>query len=194
MNKTLIDSFVKAYAPGKELTKPDEKLLEFANQMLPPEIVYLWEEYGFGDYGDGIIKVVDPRDYMHSLYSWLGSQDFHKIPIMVSAFGDIFYYRKLEEDENDVSILDIHFREIDVCSNSFEEFFDSYIVDSEIQEVVLRKSLFEQATEKLGSLKHNEAFFFVPALVLGGGEDIKYVNKGDANTHQHLLLELGQQS
>lgn len=192
MNESLITNFVKAYAPGKELGKPDETLLEFAKQMLPPEIVYLWTEYGFGDYGDGLIKVVDPRDYMDSLYSWLGSQDFHKIPIMVSAFGDIFYYRKLENDENDVSLLDIHYRRIDVCTYSYEEFFEKYISNAEIKEKVLRKGLFDQAVEKLGSLKYNEAFFFVPALVLGGGEDIKYVSKGDAYTHQHLLLELGK--
>lgn len=192
MNETLITNFVKAYAPGKELAKPDETLLEFANQMLPPEIVCLWNEYGFGDYGDGLIKVVDPRDYMDSLYSWLGGQDFHKIPIMVSAFGDIFYYRKLEEGENDVSLLDIHYRRIDVCAYSYEGFFGGYILDPEIKEKVLRKSLFDQTVEKLGSLKHNEAFFFVPALVLGGGEDIKYVKKGDAGTHQHVLLELGK--
>ena len=192
MNESLITNFVKAYAPGKELGKPDETLLEFAKQMLPPEIVYLWTEYGFGDYGDGLIKVVDPRDYMDSLYSWLGSQDFHKIPIMVSAFGDIFYYRKLENNENDVSLLDIHYRRIDVCAYSYEEFFEKYISNAEIKEKVLRKSLFDQAVEKLGSLKYNEAFFFVPELVLGGGEDIKYVSKGDAYTHQHLLLELGK--
>lgn len=192
MNESLITNFVKAYVPGKELGKPDETLLEFAKQMLPPEIVYLWTEYGFGDYGDGLIKVVDPRDYMDSLYSWLGSQDFHKIPIMVSAFGDIFYYRKLENDENDVSLLDIHYRRIDVCAYSYEEFFEKYISNTEIKEKVLRKNLFDQAVEKLGSLKYNEAFFFVPALVLGGGEDIKYVSKGDAYTHQHLLLELGK--
>ena len=192
MNESLITNFVKAYAPGKELGKPDETLLEFAKQMLPPEIVYLWTEYGFGDYGDGLIKVVDPRDYMDSLYSWLGSQDFHKIPIMVSAFGDIFYYRKLENDENDVSLLDIHYRRIDVCTYSYEEFFEKYISNAEIKEKILRKNLFDQAVEKLGSLKYNEAFFFVPALVLGGGEDIKHVSKGDAYTHQHLLLELGK--
>ena len=190
MNKDMIENFVKEYAPGKDLIKPDEKLLEFANQMLPAEIVYLWEKYGFGDYGDGLIKVIDPRDYMHSLYSWLGDQDFHKIPIMVSAFGDIFYYRNLEDGENDVSLLNIHYRKIDVCAYSYEEFFKSYIVDPEIKEVILRKSMYDQATMKLGSLAHNEVFFFVPALVLGGGEDIKYVKKGDANTHQHLLLNL----
>lgn len=41
MNKDMIENFVKEYAPGKDLIKPDEKLLEFANQMLPAEIVYL---------------------------------------------------------------------------------------------------------------------------------------------------------
>ena len=193
MNKDLIDNFVKVYTPGTELTKPDETLLNFANQMLPPEIVYLWQEYGFGDYGNGLIKVVDPRDYMQSLYSWLGTQDFHKIPIMVSAFGDIFYYRKLDEEENDVSMLNIHYRKTEVCAWSYELFFKSFITDPEIQENVLRKSLFDQAVATLGTLKHNEAFFFVPALVLGGGEDIKYVKKGDASTHQLVLLQIGQQ-
>lgn len=192
MNKDLIDNFVKIYTPGKELAKPDEALLNFAEQMLPPEIVYLWQEYGFGDYGDGLIKVVDPRDYMQSLYSWLGGQDFHKIPIMVSAFGDIFYYRKLDEEENDVSMLNIHYRKIEVCAYSYVGFLKRFITDPEVMENVLRKSLFDQATAKLGALKHDEAFFFVPALVLGGGEDIKYVSKGDANTHQQLLLQIGQ--
>ena len=191
MDKDLITNFVEVYTPGANLTKPDEELLEFANQMLPPEIVYLWQEYGFGNYGNGLIKVVDPRDYMHSLYSWLGGQDFHKIPVLVSAFGDIFYYRKLDEEENDVSLLNIHYRKIEVCAYSYEEFFKSFITDPEVIENVLRKSLFAQAVAKLGTLKHDEAFFFVPALVLGGGEDIKYVSKGDAGTHQHLLLELG---
>ena len=191
MNKDLIDNFVKVYTPGTELTKPDETLLNFANQMLPPEIVYLWQEYGFGDYGNGLIKVVDPRDYMQSLYSWLGTQDFHKIPIMVSAFGDIFYYRKLDEEENDVSMLNIHYRKTEVVAWSYELFFKSFITDPEIQENVLRKSLFDQAVATLGTLKHNEAFFFVPALVLGGGEDIKYIKKGDASTHQLVLLQIG---
>ena len=54
------------------------------------------------------------------------------------------------------------------------------------------KNLFDRAVEKFGSLKHNEAFFFVPALVLGGSEDIKYVKKGDAGTHQHVLIEMGK--
>ena len=159
--------------------------------MLPEEIIYLWENYGFGDYGNGIIKVVDPRDYMNSLYTWLGGKDFNKIPIIVSAFGDIFYYRKLEDNENDVSLLDIHYRKIDNCGYSYQEFFDKYIIDDRIKKSVLREDLYNEAVNTLGKLNDKEIFFFVPALVLGGGENIKYIKKGKANVHQQVLFELG---
>ena len=191
MNNELIDRFVDCYKPSENLIKPDAKILEFGKNMLPKEIIYLWENYGFGDYGNGIIKVVDPRDYMNSLYTWLGEQDFNKIPIMVSAFGDIFYYRKLDNNENDISLLDIHYRKIEVCSFSYQEFFDKYILNDNVKEKVLRKSLYDEALKEIGSLNHNEIFFFVPALVLGGAENIKYVKKGDANVHQQVLFEIG---
>ena len=191
MNTTLIDRFIAEYKPGKDLVNPDKELLDFGRQMLPPEILYLWETYGFGEYGNGFIKVVDPRDYMHSLYTWLGKQDFSKIPLFVSSFGDIFYYRKLEGEENDISMLDIHYRKVEVCTYSYQEFFEGYILDENVKENVLRRTLFNEATAKLGALAVNECFFFVPALVIGGAEDIKHVQKGDANVHQHLLFELG---
>ena len=192
MTTNIIDKFVNEYKPGKDLVKPDKELLDFGRQMLPKEIMTLWEEYGFGEYGNGFLKVVDPRDYMDSLYTWLGKQDFSKIPIMVSAFGDIFYFRKLENDENDVSMLNIHYRQIEVCTYSYQEFFDSYILDERIKENVLRRTLYEQAVNKLGPISFEECFFFVPALAIGGAEDIKYVQKGDANVHQHVLFELGK--
>ena len=185
------DRFIAEYKPGKDLVNPDKELLDFGRQMLPPEILYLWETYGFGEYGNGFIKVVDPRDYMHSLYTWLGKQDFSKIPLFVSAFGDIFYYRKLEGEENDISMLDIHYRKVEVCAYSYQEFFEGYILDENVKENVLRRTLFNEATAKLGALAVNECFFFVPALVIGGAEDIKHVQKGDANVHQHVLFELG---
>ena len=111
------------------MRKPDEEILNFGRQMLPKEIVELWEDYGFGEYGDGLIKVVDPRAYMNSLYSWLGRKNLSRIPIIVTAFGDIFYYRKLANNENDVSLLNIHYRKIEACGASYQDFFERYILD-----------------------------------------------------------------
>lgn len=191
MNIDLVNKFIYYYKPGEDLKKPDMELLKFGRQVLPPEIIYLWENYGFGDYGNGIIKVVDPRDYMNSLYTWLGGQDFNKIPIMITAFGDIFYYRKLNDNENDISLLDIHYRKIEVCAYSYQDFFDKYITNNNIRINLLREKLYNESLSLFGNLKHNEIFFFVPALILGGAEDIKYVKKGDANVHHQVLFQIG---
>jgi len=190
MNKELIDNFIKEYTPGENLIKPDEEILKFSKKMLPPEILYLWENYGFGEYANGLLKVVDPRDYMNSLYTWLGDVDYNKIPIVVSAFGDIFYYRKSEDNENDVSLLDIHYRKIDVCAWSYQDFFKNYIINKNVRKNVLREDLYNESIKKIGNLKYNEIFFFVPALVIGGAEKIEYVKKGDANVHHQVLFQI----
>ena len=189
-----IDKFLKKYKPGENLQKPEEEILNFGRQMLPKEIVGLWEDHGFGAYADGLIKVVDPREYMNSLYSWLGRKDFGRIPIIVTAFGDIFYYRKLTDGENDVSMLNIHYRKIEACGASYQGFFERYILDKGVIKKVLRADLYQQAVKKFGRLGYQDIFFFTPALVLGGGEDIKYIEKGNGAVHQMVLLSIGNQS
>ena len=183
--------FVKKFKPSENLQKPDEEVLKFFKKILPNEIIELWEEYGFGEYGNGLIKIVNPKDYMNSLYMWLGQIDYTKVPIIVTAFGDIFYYRKLDNDKNDVSMLNIHYREIIVCSYSYQSFFGKYITDRKVIKNVLRDTLYKKAIKKLGKLNDKDIFFFVPALILGGKEDIKYIDKGNGIIQQQILFELG---
>ena len=188
----ILDKFLENYKPGECLAKPDDELLRFGQNVLPEEIIALWTNYGFGEYGDGILKVVDPREYMGSLYSWLGKEDFSKIPIIVTAFGDIFYFRNLGDGETDFSILDVHYRKIEVCTYSWEAFFKDYIVDKTVMRNILREKLYEECIENLGRLNYKEIFFFAPALVIGGAEDIKYVKKGKAEVHHQVLLQIGR--
>ena len=182
--------FIKKFKPSENLQKPDEDILNFFKEILPNEIINLWEEYGFGDYGNGLIKIINPRDYMNSLYAWLGRIDNTRIPIILTAFGDIFYYRKLEDGKNDISMLDIHYRKTIVCSYSYQDFFEKYIVDKKVIKNVLRIDLYKKAVKKIGKLNDKDIFFFVPALVLGGKEDIKYIDKGNCIIHQQILLNL----
>lgn len=189
---SLMKEFTKMYVPSESLTKPDEKILEFGRSILPKEIIDLWVNYGFGEYGNGLIKLIDPRDYMNSLYTWLGQQDFNKIPIIVTAFGDIFYYRNFGKGINDISILDIHYRKAEVCTDSYQDFFNGFILDAEIRKAILREDLYSEAVKRLGKLNYKDIFFFKPALCIGGKEDIDYVAKGNAAIHHQLLLQLGQ--
>lgn len=187
----LFDEFLKKFPPDSDLEKPSEEVLDGLSGILPDELLDFWEKYGFGNYGQGIIKVINPLDYMNSLYTWLGKEDFSKIPILITGFGDIFYFRILSEDENDVCLLDIHYREINVCAYSFEDFFEDFITDDEIIEEVLKKDLFMESLKNKGILKNNEIFCFVPALILGGSETSENTDKAQADVHQLLLFDLG---
>ena len=88
-------------------------------------------------------------------------------------------------------MLDIHYRNISVPAYTFDEFM-SYLTNPEVIEKVLRKDLFTKAQEKCGKISADEIYYFTPALVTGGAEDIKYVDKGKAAVHQMVLFQLGQ--
>ena len=183
-----INTFLEQYKPDEKLKKPDEKILEFGKKSLPKEVIKLWTDYGFGNYGNGMIKIVDPRDYMGSFYKWIGKEDFNKIPIAITAFGDIFFY---DRTNGTISFLDIHYRQIGLCTDTWQEFFDKFLANEENRLSVLREKLFNEALKKIGKLADNEIYMFVPALVIGGTETAENLEKGDASTHQHLLFDLG---
>lgn len=183
------NDFLQKFPPTGELRKPTETILNQFKDRIPVEWLDFWKTYGFGNYSNGLLKVIDPNDYMHNLYSWLGGETPTRIPIMITGFGNILYYRKLTDTENDVCLLDIHYRRTNTCAYSFEEFM-RFITDDEVIESLLEKKLFEKAMEKCGPLEENEIFFFAPALAFGGSESIEYIQKGDGAVHQHLLFEM----
>ncbi|HBJ2621244.1 TPA: DUF1851 domain-containing protein [Clostridium botulinum] len=188
----IFSHFINTFKPSNNLLKPTEEELKQFKNSLPTELLNFWKEYGFGNYGDGIIKVINPLEYMENFYEWLGKEDFSKIPIILTAFGDVFYYRKLQDDVEDICLLSIHYRNSIVCSYSLQEFFKSYIVNEQIYNEVLRRKLFQQAYAVKGSLELNQIYFFTPALILGGKELIESIDREDANIHQNILLQLGK--
>ena len=154
--KSVWEKLVEKYKPGKELVKPSDHIIGACSSAgVDEQILEFMKEYGFGNYGDGIIKLIDPEDYMDSFYKWLGKEDYSRIPFMMTGFGDLFYFRNLGDGEYDISFLDIHYRNISVAAYTVEEFVE-YLVDSEVEEDILRRHLFDEAKNKLGVLPLNE--------------------------------------
>jgi hypothetical protein len=184
-------AFIEEYRPETGLVKPSEHILQACKKVgFPEELLDFQKQYGFGNYGKGILKLIDPEEYMNSLYTWLGGEDFSKIPFMMTGFGDIFYYRNLEDGNYDIALLDIHYRQVIVPAYSIEELW-KYLLSEDSKQKFLRKSLFDNAVDKCGLLENDDIYFFVPALVAGGAENIKYVDKGKAAVHHQVLFQLG---
>ena len=118
--------FVSKYPPGNDLRKPTAETLEQFQGKVPAELLNFWQEYGFGNYGGGLLKIIDPTDYIDTLTLWLGEQE-GCLPILMTGFGTLFIYRKLSDTADDMCLLDIHNRRSGSFSTSFSDFFERII-------------------------------------------------------------------
>lgn len=185
-----LQAFIEKYRPGQDLQKVNQSKIAEYSTRLPASILELWRDYGFGAYSDGLIRLINPEIYNETLYTWLGKKNDKRIPIAISAFGELFYYRDLGSGEADVSMLKVHDKLIEVCSWSLKDFFNDYLCDYEIIEAVLRHELFQKALQKHGPLKNDEIYSFVPALALGGAAEVEFIKKANARVHLDLLFQM----
>lgn len=59
--------------------------------LVPEEIVELWERYGYGSFGEGFVRVIDPGAYEARIGNLLGKMigEGSAVPIMVTALADV---------------------------------------------------------------------------------------------------------
>ncbi|NLR74494.1 GAD-like domain-containing protein [Leeia aquatica] len=189
-----LQAFVDTFEPGLRLRRADPGKIAQYQPYLPDSLLELWRQHGFGVYGDGLIQIVDPDDYRDNLWDWLmRDEDMSRLPIAISAFGDIFYYRKLSDaGDEDVCYLDPHTSEGGVLVWSLTQFFNEWCCNQDVRSDFFRQAQFEKTVKGAGILHEGQMYFFVPALRLGGGL-VTNIERGAAAPHLHFLLELTQQ-
>lgn len=52
------DLFLSKYPPDRDLRKPTSEMLERFQGKVPAELLDFWQEYGFGNYGGGLLKKI----------------------------------------------------------------------------------------------------------------------------------------
>lgn len=185
-----MEKFLLKYSPSL-VEKENQSLMRQYQKVLPESLLSFWENHGLGKYGEGLIELINPETYRETLNTWLGKEMLNYVPIAMSAFGELFYYRKLTEKDEDVCILDPHYRKIEVCTWSLDQFFDEYLCDEDIIKDLLRENLFNEALSTVGKLDQDEIYIFTPALALGGSENINSLRKGNSIVCLDILFQLG---
>ncbi|HSC80585.1 MAG TPA: GAD-like domain-containing protein [Chitinolyticbacter sp.] len=187
-----LQPFLECHPPADDVCPaPDELLARYRGQ-LPEPLLALWQRVGLGRYGNGLITLVNPDDYKDQLYGWLmyDEEDPSRLPIAVTAFGLLIYYRRLGEDAEDVAYIDPNLREAGVLAWSLEAAFNEALCSTETQAELLDAELFAAALTRLGLLRAGQSYCFVPALALGGAKTPEQLEIGDAAVQLDLLLQL----
>jgi len=194
------EKFRRAYPPDPEVRPCTEAECQAFAGKLPEPLLRFWREVGRGSFGGGLLVLTDPGAWQDTLSAWLRGNIAGRTLIARSGFGDLFYYRDKGMQEidgvqtrvEDVSRLDPHQPEVEVCAWSLGEFFDDYLCDPDTQETALRKPLFAAAVKRLGRPQGDDGFFFVPALALGGSAAPEHIDRGDLRVHLQILVQLHQ--
>lgn len=186
----MIENFKAQYQAEAGNTIASDELIHEYKDKVPDLLIDIWKTTGLGKYNSGIIELVNPKDYEPNLWTWLGREVPNYVPIAITGFGELMYYRKLTETNEDVCFIDIQYRRIETVEWSLESFFEGFLIDEEIKESWLREELFNQAIAKHGKLQRSEVFTFVPILAFGGGEEVENVQKGNAQVYLDLVFQM----
>lgn len=183
-------SFDSYFKPDKPRQSVDTTILKEFEHLVPKELRQLWQRDGFGTYNQGLLQLINPKDYAPMLNLWLGKEVPNYLPFAITGFGELMYYRKLNESDHDICLIDIQFRKIEVLTWEMDDFLNNFLVDPIEQSEWLRLELFEKATEIHGALQLNEIFTLAPILALGGEFSLMNLSKGNAQVYQDLVFSM----
>ncbi len=201
MTDEFFDYFLNdmGFAPAIDCHSIDDNIFRKFHEKLPDRLLEYWQTYGFCGYGEGLFWTVNPEDYEDLLEKWLGDtplwgrENFHVVAR--TAFGEL-YVRG--EKSITTTIIDPHLCNIlpgdapdeiipkenmDRCIGIFFEAKSKKSTDYNDQN---DKPLFKRALKKLGPLKHDEMYSFIPALAVGGAASIE--NLQIVKIHEQLAL------
>lgn len=162
----------------------DNTLIQKYQELLPPEIIALWQEYGFGTFHNGYFKVINPDDFKELLEKsyFFGNVS---IPVFATAFGDLLIWAK----NRFVHIVNYRYSDFDVITEGFE-YFDQTILDDKLADEFYTFKKYESAVKKHGILEFDECFGYTPLLALGGKDSVNNLKKVKIREHIALITDL----
>ena len=159
--------------------------IEGFKEMLPEEMIYVWEEYGLGIFGNGYFRVIDPKVYA-GVVEEIYSAGKECVPLMVTALGDVLVW------DDDAVCYELIFCRYGIYK-LFEEDIFPKLLDKEFIEGFFEPVNYNEAVKLYGVPDFDECFGYVPLLALGGGETADHLKRCKAREHIYLISQLAGQ-
>ena len=162
--------------------------------ILPDRLLDYWQEHGWSGYGDGLFWTVNPQEYEPILEPWLSASglkmDEKHFVIARSAFGELYVWGArsgllltVSSYLGRYSHLNLE-QTIDLNTQIGAFFYMRNLTDDRLD------GLFDEALARLGSLKPDEVYGFVPALALGGSLTVDNLQKVKIIEYLEFLSQL----
>jgi hypothetical protein len=189
--------FLEKMGPAHDKRVVPASSIERYRGKLPKQLLADWAEHGWSGYGDGLFWTVNPEDYQPVLEAWIGDTRFAKQDvyhvIARGAFGSLHLWGETTGDSLFISPPNSYC----IVSGSIPVFakvksraqFFFWSMPRQLNDF---DDMFKPAIKKLGHLKHDEVYGFVPAPALGGACTVKNLKIVKAVEHLVMLAQFAQ--
>lgn len=152
--------FIAEHPPSRQVSRADSELVAAYEGILPASLLELWRRKGLGFYGEMQLALIDPRPWQAVLNRWIISppDDVRRIPIALTPFGVLLYYRKLTATDEDVVFIDPVSKRTSDLAWSLDEFFNRFLCDRQSLESLISPALVRSAREECGALSSGEVY------------------------------------
>ena len=164
---------------------------------LPKLLLEYWADHGWCGYGDGIFWIVNPQEYEGVVASWiegtkLQERDTYHL-IARSAFGDLYLFGEKTGFSLKISSVLSRYviNNLDFRTEEMDRHLQGFLLTREV-DANNYGDLFKPAKKKLGPLRHDEIYGFVPALMFGGPDTLDHLEKVKAVEHLTLLSQIAE--
>lgn len=177
MFESLFKDFSKEEGVSKELCQK-------YSSCVPSDIIKVWQDYGFGSFFDGYLRVINPDDYKELLNDTYFRGNI-SVPVFVTAFGDILTW-----EENRYMRIVKYKNGINKGMASGFDFFWKDLETGVFNERFFDIKKYKEAVNRIGNLNFDECFGYVPLLGLGGSERVENLKKVKIREHIELIAQL----
>ncbi len=177
MFKLLFENYLKEKEVSQEICQ------KYASRV-PADLIKIWQEYGFGSFLDGYLKVINPEEYTDLLIETYFRGNI-SVPIFATAFGDILTW----EENRYIRIVKYKNGVFKGMASGFDFFWED-LEANVFNEKYFEIQKYNEAVEKIGTLKFDECFGYVPLLGLGGSERVENLKIVKIREHIELITQL----
>ncbi|WP_210367777.1 T6SS immunity protein Tdi1 domain-containing protein [Bacillus sp. REN3] len=163
-------------------SKVPDAVIENYKNVVPLEIINLWQDYGFGLFMQGYLKSVNPEEYVDILHE--SSQRYTDSVVLFSTgMGDLVIWA-----DGYVRLLNYRLGVLKTVMPNFLYFFKS-LESEKFRVEYLKWQPYPEAVEIYGEVSYDECFGYTPLLGLGGAEKVENLKKVKLKEHILMITE-----
>ena len=184
-------TYVKHSDAPKEVIEKYKNMYQ-GQSYFPEELIWIWENMGFGIYEDGFLQIVNPDEY-DFVFEYIDKLLEPTVVWGVTALGNLLVWEgndnwTIAPDEgNRYSFIDVNELKDSVDSSRVDVFLNILVNDEEDLTEDFAAKPYLQIKGKLPKLEYGQCYGYVPALALGGTKSNKNLKVVDTKSYIDII-------